>query len=53
MPNTYLSNNETMEILKVVDKGIMMDIYVYKHSKTIECINEEHITNSNVLFDLL
>jgi hypothetical protein len=46
-----------MEILKVTGKGAIMDIHekfnIYKHIRIGECLNEQHIRNSNRLFDLL
>jgi hypothetical protein len=46
-----------MEILKIMNKGHIMDscekYYTYKYSKTGACLNEQHITTSNMLFDII
>jgi hypothetical protein len=54
----YGTINETLEVVKVIDKGPIMDIhessiYIYKHNKMGKHFNEQHNITSNVLFDLL
>jgi hypothetical protein len=64
MQNTFstismnmVKKKETMEIFKIMNKGHIMDscekYYIYKYSKTGACLNEQHITTSNMLFDIL
>jgi hypothetical protein len=44
-----------MEILKVINKGNFMNsyeqYYLQKYSKQGICLNEQHVNNSNVLFE--
>jgi hypothetical protein len=46
-----------MEILKVINKGNLMDsyerCYIQKYSTEGICLNEQHTNNSNVLFDII
>jgi hypothetical protein len=46
-----------MEMLKVANKGKYLDIwerfYIYKTSKFKHVLNEQHVGETNVLFDLL
>jgi hypothetical protein len=53
----YDPTDKTMEILKVANKGKYLDIwerfYIHKTSRFKHVLNEQHIGETNVLFDLL
>jgi hypothetical protein len=46
-----------MEILKVINKGNLMDnyerYYIHKYLKKGTCSIEQHANNSNILFDII
>jgi hypothetical protein len=46
-----------MDILKVVKKGKQLDayekFYIYKATKKKQVMNEQHVVENNVLFDLI
>jgi hypothetical protein len=49
--------DKTMEILKVANKGKYLDIwekfYIYETSRFKHVLNEQYVSETNVLFDLL
>jgi hypothetical protein len=48
---------EKTDVLKVVQKGKQLDVlerfYIYKASREKHIMNEQYITDQNVLFELL
>jgi hypothetical protein len=46
-----------MEIIKVMDRGSYIDahekFHIYKYNIIEECLNEQHTTGTNILFDVL
>jgi DUF1680 family protein len=55
----YGTIENTLEVLKVVQKGKLLDvierfyIYIYKASKQKQIMNEQYITDQNILFEIL
>jgi hypothetical protein len=51
------STTEKTDVLKVVQKGKQLDVlerfYIYKASREKHIVNEQYITDQNVLFELL
>jgi hypothetical protein len=53
----YGTKEERMYIIKMMDKGSHMDaheqFHTYKYNRLGECLNEQHTTGTNILFDVL
>jgi hypothetical protein len=53
----YGTIDNTMNILKIVNKGIFLDVierfHIYKTSKVKPIINEQHFDEYNILFEIL
>jgi hypothetical protein len=53
----YGEKEEIMDIIKVVDKGNLMNAHeksqIYKHNLLGECLNEQQTNGNNILFDIL
>jgi hypothetical protein len=53
----YGTKEETMDIIKVIDKGNHMDahekFHIYKYNRLRECLNEQNTNGAIILFDIL
>jgi hypothetical protein len=53
----YDTIEKTLDVLKVVQKGKQLDVlerfYIYKVSRQKHIMNEQYITDQNVLFEML
>jgi hypothetical protein len=53
----YGTIENTMDVLKVENKGKLLDVlerfYIYKANRRKQSMNEQYITDRNVLFEIL
>jgi hypothetical protein len=53
----YGTKEETMDIIKVTDKGSHMDahekFHIYKYNRLWECLNEQYTNGAIILLDIL
>jgi len=53
----YGTIENTLEVLKIVQKGKLLDVierfYIYKASKQKQIMNEQYVTDQNILFEML
>jgi hypothetical protein len=53
----YLTEDEIMDVLRIMNVGFIMDSYekfnVFNHGRIGEYLNKQHIFNQNMLFELL
>jgi hypothetical protein len=53
----YGTIENTLEVLKIVQKGKLLDVierfYLYKASKQKQIMNEQYVTDQNILFEML